>query len=828
MHRRQRLHSLDNLDGAIPAMTMRGPSLVLLLASAGCSSSAGTSSPGGGYSGGASGWAGASGSGGSSAIISLDAAAAAWDAKAPSGDANGQSQVPNLSTDAPTFNWDTRTCTSCPGSGGGAGTGVGGATGGGVGGATGTSTASGGRISGSGGAIGSGGIASGGGSSGRGGSSGGGGGPSMDAPGSPVDSGAAADAFPDSGLKRDTGLPPDAMPDLGAPDLVGPDSTTRCVAQIRSLIPSTDALDQFPLVAGANTQVVLRAEIVSGGPTTAPTWYWQGYRDNVPLTATAHGTLDPAAVAFPIATDGTYTFTATEGASPCMASVRVAAVPSNACPACDRSVILRAAPPPDGLIPVQSGAIGLAGGAPFSQTNVVLAQGVSIAISPSVGSNLVPAYVRISNPAGDLVADGLADPKARFGALLLAMDNNLALLRYDVLVVPINDTNGGAVAATAPQLFQSLTPDQINASGFGLYGGVNVSGSTTTSSSTPVSDTRVILTNRNPTAQAQASDLIFSSVGRTQSDGNFVLQVQTGKYWVSISPPPGSGLAEALAPAAVDFQGPANISFQWSPIALGSLTLTVRDFYNAPVDGARVRLTSSQATAVGTLTVTGSVGEGGSQTAQGNVRVEGTTSAGNVTFTNLPVNTTYDALIVPPALGPYTATTLLTVAVSGGATTQTVKLLSQGRINGKLLSGAAAAPDWTKVSLVAYDRSTDTPESPQVVSANADGSFSIGASPGRPYVVIAVPAAGSGLARTFVGPGPLESSEFTITQRVQGSMDWMATVMDENQRGLGGTALQVFCGASWPNCVDATIPLAETTSEASGAFQLALPNPATR
>jgi hypothetical protein len=59
-------------------------------------------------------------------------------------------------------------------------------------------------------------------------------------------------------------------------------------------------------------------------------------------------------------------------------------------------------------------------------------------------------------------------------------------------------------------------------------------------------------------------------------------------------------------------------------------------------------------------------------------------------------------------------------------------------------------------------------------------------------------------------------------------MAWSAKVTDENQYGLSGTALQVFCGPTWPNCVDSTIPLAETTSEDGGAFQLALPDPSTR
>jgi hypothetical protein len=248
---------------------------------------------------------------------------------------------------------------------------------------------------------------------------------------------------------------------------------------------------------------------------------------------------------------------------------------------------------------------------------------------------------------------------------------------------------------------------------------------------------------------------------------------------------------------------------------------------NAKIDGARVRLTTSQTATAGIMTIVDAAGTSTMQAAQGNVRVEGTTaSGGTVTFNNLPTGT-YDVLIVPAPLGPYAATTPLTVTVSADRPKLDVQTLPQGRIAGKLLSSSTA--DWSKVNLVAYDRSADSPESPRAVSVSPDGSFAIGASPGRPYVVVAVPDTSTNLARTFVGPGPLEATEFSITQKVQDAMPWSAMVIDEtSQGGLGGTALQAFCGATWPNCIDPTIPLAETTSEDGGTFQLALPNPSTR
>jgi hypothetical protein len=95
-------------------------------------------------------------------------------------------------------------------------------------------------------------------------------------------------------------------------------------------------------------------------------------------------------------------------------------------------------------------------------------------------------------------------------------------------------------------------------------------------------------------------------------------------------------------------------------------------------------------------------------------------------------------------------------------------------------------------------------------------------SPGRPYVLLAVPSTGSGLARTFVGPGFLAASEFTIKQKVLSSMPWTSTAYQTGY-DLSGTALQVLCIDGYPDCADLTIPIAETTIE-GGAFQLELPD----
>ncbi len=801
----------------------------LVALAAGCAASGGSEPI---YGSGGGGSMGTGGDGGSTSSRA-DAAAFVGDADASSKpDASRAEAVhPNLSADAPTYKWD-----ACVGCTGGSTGGLGGSTGasgaGGLSGSGGKTSGAGGSAAGGatgkGGSPGSGGALSSGGTTGSGGASGTGGssadaGPS-DAP--PMLTDAAA---PDvGGLTRDAGPDASYSADALVADSLPTDTLSRCVAQIESVVPATDSFEDFSLVAGPNLRVVLRAVVVSGGPAIATGWSWQANRDGTPIPSTL-GAQDPASATFLLTDGGNYFFTATDQTGTCSVTVQNAVAPATTCPDCSRNWNLRFAPAPNTNIPVQSGYFRLIGTAPFAQDALVLSSGVPVQVSPSVGSARVASYIRINDSGGDLVADGLSDPQAGgFATQLLDVNYSGALLKYDVLVVPIDGSAGGTVGATAPQLFQTLSPANINSATFSLSGGVTVTGSTLDSSGQPVADVRVMLTNQDPAAAPQPSKLVFSSVGRSDAQGRFSLHAQPGSYWVSISPPLESGLPEAVTPAAVTvpLSGNATIDFKWDPVSAASFVLNVYDALGNPSVGTRVRLTSAQANKVGTLTA--SSAPSGAQAANGNVQIEDTTSAtGSVTFANLPDGATYNVLLVPPALGPSSATTSLSLALPTGGATQSVLLAAQGRVRGQLTS-ASGQIDWTHVEVVAYDRSSDTPEVPVAVAASLDGTFSVGVSPGRAYVLLVVPEVSTGLARTFVGPGPMQASEFAFIQEVPAAMPWSSIVMDGLQNGLAGTAMQVFCIEGWPYCVDPTLPLAETTSGDGGVFQFALPDSSTR
>ena len=652
---------------------------------------------------------------------------------------------------------------------------------------------------------------------------------SADAPSAPFDVPPRGDALAPDVSSRDSGgfdATPVGTPPDGRPSEAEVGSTLPCSTRIRALVPIS--LDR--LVASANSQVVLRAEILSGGPSSVSGWTWRAWFGATPLAPAGLGREDTAAAAFRLANPGSYTFSVTDASGACSATVYPNAFPANACPECDRSAIVRAAPPPSASIPVQTGAVMLLGPSPFAQNNIVLAQGVSVSVAPSVGNSIVVSYVRILNGLGAVVADGLADQQSAFISRLLAVNSGGDVLRYNILVVPVDGREEETINATAPQLFPQLTPAAVNTTAFRLMNGVTVVGQTTASDDSAIPGARVVLSNRDPKDKTASSDLLFSSVGRSNDQGTYQLQVQAGDYWVTASPPADSGLTEAVSSSSLSVSVGTKLGVHWDAPATVAVTLNVTDAQGNSLAGAKVTLSTAQARKVGTFSLQPLDSPGLSMDAYGSVRSEGTTSStGSVTFDRLPSNTVYQAVIQPDPVGPFATTTTTTVVVSSTAANRTIAARAAAQISGVLLpASTTVALDLSRVTIAAYDKSDDAIDAPRFVNADSDGAFSLSVTPDRPYVLLAIPPLDSAYARTFVGLGPLTATEFPLSQTLPLSMEWRAQVLDETQDGVSSTALQVFCGATWPTCVDPTIPLAETTSEVDGTFRLPLPDPTSR
>jgi hypothetical protein len=605
------------------------------------------------------------------------------------------------------------------------------------------------------------------------------------------------------------------------------------------------------LVAGTTTRIVLRAEIVSGGPSAGVAWTWQAWLGSTPLATAALGQDDPAEAAFALASPGLYTFTATDSTRACSVTLAAQAVLDQndaSLHDLDWFVMVNATPPPAANVPAQLGSVDLFHTNPT--VDIVLLPGEPVQISPSVGNRIVTSYIRISlldgasggsQPVADgeeYAQSGQGPGAAVFSTRLLTRNLMGSILRYNVLVVPLGESGTGTDSEVAPQLFPNLTPTEMNGTLFKLEGGATVTGTMLSADGQPVVDARLVLTDQDPSLSPSDSsrELLFSSVGRSDAQGSYRLHVQPGtQYWASVVPPPESGLAEALAPEAVPVTDNTTLGFQWDEPRAAKLTLTVVDADGTPVNGAHARLTSSQARKVGTLSVQNPGSAPVTRTAFTHVQIDDTTSsAGVVTFANVPADSTYDLLLVPATPSARATTTMLrALAMSTGDTTKKISLQAESTISGSLIAPSATAGmgplDFTTVMIQAYDQSTDSPEVPKAIWASTDGSFSLGVTPGRSYVVLAVPPASSGAARTFVGPGPMQASEFGVTQKLMASVPWKGKVaLAGTTTVIPGTILQIRCQASWPYCLDPTLSLAETTADASGGFQFALPDPTSR
>lgn len=694
--------------------------------------------------------------------------------------ARGEAVPTNVFADAPPYNWDT---------------------------------------TGAGGAGGAGGLDAG--TSARGGSPGTGGAApdarvGADLPPPSIDAGFLADAAQEAGAAWDS-APGDAR---------AADSLPACVAEIVPVLPVA-LPDNAYMVAADSIRIVLRAQVVSGSLAATTPWSWRAQWNGQPLKVDEISAQDPAAAAFLIAKDGDYVFTAAAGG--CIATFARSARRAGGCYECDHGADVKIVPPPSYDLPTQGGYFSYSEGIGLAESHVVR-------FFTSVGNHLVPSYVRITNPDGSLVTDGYADPSSGFGRPLVVRARNGDLAHYQVLVVPMDGSGDGNVAATAPQLFTNLVAADLEQNAtLRLSGGVTVTGTTLTADGQPASGTRVMLSNQDPAAPATPYNLIFSSVGHSDVQGKYTLHAQPGRYWVTVAPTLDSGLSEALDPLPIALAGGATIGFAWLPPTSAPLVLEVRNAAGGLAGNTRVLVSATQSTPVGTLTFQGMDGSSLTHTANSNVQMEATADEGTglAAFPALPANATYTVLLVPATPGPAAATTELSLMLPVEGLRRTVSLAAEAPILGQLKPGATVpAPlDWSQVQVVAFDRSQLVPEAPRSVWAQPDGSFSLGVSPGRAYAVVVWPPASTGLARTFVGPGLLQSSVFSTTQPVQATMDWTSSVsiMTKNDVvGIVGATLQTTCHPGYWRCIDPTIPLAETTSGDNGAFTLRVPDPATR
>ncbi len=413
----------------------------------------------------------------------------------------------------------------------------------------------------------------------------------------------------------------------------------------------------------------------------------------------------------------------------------------------------------------------------------------------------LPAYLRVTSPSLTFAIEG----DTSTGPLVA---NLVPTLSYNVLVLPDQ--------GWAPLLAQG-TPDVLSAEAtLRVSPGIAVSGRAEDAQHKALGNVRVLL---------RKDTLPISTVGTSASDGSFSMLTRGGTLSAVIVPPAGQGFAEAHVTDDAGLVLPADATsvamrMQWAALATGTVKVTVRGADGNPLPGALVHVeNSAELPAVGTLHVAVDTSPELAIAATGGARVDGVTDAqGVATLGRVPTGS-YHVTVAPPSSGVLAvATRDLMVPAAGLAADVALAPLQMLR---GTLTGLDSTLEHAQVS--AYDYGVLAPLAMTQAVVAADGTWSLPASPGRPYELVVDVVRGS-LKRSFVLATGVTVDQPLATAAVPAPRPWTG-VVSGGGKALAGVLVQAFCVVSPSSpCVDATMPVAEGVTAADGTITLSLPS----
>ena len=550
---------------------------------------------------------------------------------------------------------------------------------------------------------------------------------------------------------------------------------------------------------------------ITGVPGTSFDWQWTvTFADgsDVPFT---HPNNSATLIEFAIPRPGSYTVRATlPGAIVCVGEKTIAANAPGARMALFR---FRFVPPP-GSVPAQEKEIQVFGATPTGGNRLALAAGTVVKFDPRDAGRTrsIPSYVRISDPAGRVIAED------HVTTVTGAVNLTLATGTYDLLAIP------DALTDVAPALITAKSPGELAAAmPLPLDPGIAVGG-TVSDDAGPLAGATVVL----------RAGALPSSLGTSGADGRFSVRAAPGSYGATITRRVGDGILEVTLAAgagliAIDGATAApslNVKISQPTSATLTLALAAADMASLG-DGASV-VVESAAPLLNVATVT--FGAGGSRAAAVLFRgvrapvIDGATGRASVSIAGLPP-AHYRATVFPAATGGTDAVSVaddidMTVTT---AVTHAVTLGTKVALAGRLVPATQAAG----VQLTALDVAGDLPIAIAGVTQTG-GAFSLAVSAGRTYRLRAQPAAAPGqpLARAIFAPVAVGAAGAVLADRqMPAALLYAGTVVDQSLQGIGGALVQVFCLDSSGDCIDPEAPLAEGVTRSDGFFRLVLPDP---
>jgi hypothetical protein len=438
--------------------------------------------------------------------------------------------------------------------------------------------------------------------------------------------------------------------------------------------------------------------------------------------------------------------------------------------------------PPAGLAPPQETLIQVHGGQSIDRSFVV-DPGEVLNGSVTAGA-AIPAYVKLTpvlGPAFDLVTSG-------------TFTTHLQLQAHTVLVIPQDN-------ALAPRLFTWMPGMGPNM--FPVDAGMPVSGTVLDRGGAPLAN-----------AQVQLEQLgVPSTIATTAANGTFTAHTTfdtTDMITATITPPATSGLPRLTATAAFDLANSVQVSYAASPASC-NLTGTPVKRASAPQPNAVVTIVGALAGTAGSVT-TGTI----SANATGDVHVV-TTANGTGTLTSTLVPRAALSAVIEVATGDFAVAPLDTSACSAQALDAPANIVAQGIIDSSaLVAIAGARAEAVPIGALALANLL-----PIDSTSDANGSFSLTLAAGAHYALHFYDAGGRGAPRDFPDETPSGVPQGVDLAPALAITGQVTVIGFPNP--VANASVQILCGGC--TGVAASQPIAETATDSTGAYRIAVPDP---
>jgi hypothetical protein len=632
-----------------------------------------------------------------------------------------------------------------------------------------------------------------------------------------------------------------------------PDAPTACHVDITPITPAS----LVNLTAGPTASLRVQGTVVWEQTIPfQPSWQWSVTRSDGKTIESKEVPGDLGQIQFSLSVAGRYDLTVDIG-NGCTGTARALVQDSSTQ---FRVYHVRALPPDSvsAAIPYEFD-VRLLAGSTSATRDIEFDTGAPVTIDPTAGSGAplpvaVPSSIRIQSSGSTWVTSGRSSNQGPFRAVLDLM------LEYQVLVVPDPSSDGSE--DLPPYLLSRATSNnvKVDAQYLGAYAnplrlprGVAVTGRLLGPDG-PVEGATLSLHSYQSSTTAGQTDLVFSTVGRADSDGNYALRVNpAGAFSIVVAPPPGSDLPGATIDQAISITAPdmvlPAIDFQWSPLPTMDLrvAVTLPEGRAASEVAVHIEAAADESLAPGVLTarddvdagVDGGTGPWSPPPAVTSVRRDAITDRyGSATFAGLPRGG-YNITLVPPAALGCGITRYKHKAGSQPTSDPVdigIALVPKVMVVGRLLDAKDdLATDSAGTKVVATDLGHDTMAPVVATQVGADGSFVLALDPERTYSLYAQPVAGRGLPSYVplygfsTGRSLLQLDDQRIPKGVlvQGHVTYAG-------RPIEGAVLQVFCVGLAPDCADRTDlaagsppAFASGLSDGNGNYAFYLPDPAT-